>query len=134
MVRGVVGLEYPPSRFPPDRRPPAKRPRSPEPPPHAPGERKSRRLAGEDPLPNAQYDIILAAQNGILRSVKGLGLKGREPERSALDRSRDLAGDLNEEVPTDPRLARRGENTVHFDLDPNNSKRVQLFEPVLTIY
>ncbi|ETS76688.1 hypothetical protein PFICI_12075 [Pestalotiopsis fici W106-1] len=120
LVRGVVGLQYPPNMFHPNRRNPARRFLGSERAPPPGTLRRSRRLRHQDPLPHAEYDATNARSNRLLRAVSVLDVRSWQYSPAAVNRHTDLAGDLIEELPETNELCERGENTVHFDLDPNN--------------
>lgn len=122
VVRGVVGLEYPPNKFDPTRR--RKRPVISEwdPERREKKRRRSRRLMGSDPTPVLQDN---AGNMPLKREVKNLGIPvWTQAQFDTASNEFDRFGaDLNEEVPTNPVAARHGESVVHFDLDPNNGKQ-----------
>jgi hypothetical protein len=123
VVRGIVGLEYPPNKFHPDRRAPG-RPLGAERTTNDRHLRRSRRLLNAEPLPNAQYVPAVAASNKMRRSLAAIDVQAYQGANAAdIARHLHLQGDLNEEVPTAADLQRKNENVIHFDIDPNNSKQ-----------
>ncbi|ETS76687.1 hypothetical protein PFICI_12074 [Pestalotiopsis fici W106-1] len=126
LVRGCIGMDYPPSKFHPNRRPPPGRP---EGDPAAREEhrrqgimRRSRRLEGSLPADPGSVHGERAGIMHMMQDVNRLGLPlwWQQQYDQAMESFRRYADDLNEELPAEDDLLRRRENVVHFDLDPNN--------------
>lgn len=79
---------------------------------------------GNNPLDAGDIHEENARRRRVLADVSKLGLPLWSQDRynEELEYFREHNEDLNEEIPEDPDYRRRGENVVHFDLDPNNGR------------